>query len=113
MGTRLIVEKTEKKPISVQALAESVNDYFCYRLKVSEGTKGPIEYEFSKRRVTLSRDGQPHKSVWLVTKRTIEESPTYSYYISNAPVSCYYRDKMDPFGRYVCCLLYTSPSPRD
>jgi len=87
MRTRLIVEKTEKKPVSVQALAKSVNEYFWYRRKVSEGTKGPIEYEFSKRRVTLSRDGLPHKTVWLVTKRTIEESPTYSYYISNAPVS--------------------------
>ena len=87
MRTRLIVERTEKKPISVQALAKSINNYFWYRRKVSEGTKGPIEYEFTKRRITLSRDGLPHKTVWLVIKRTIEESPTYYYYISNAPVS--------------------------
>lgn len=87
MRTKLIVEKTEKKPISVQALAKSINDYFWYRRKVSEGTKGPIEYEFTKRRVTLSRDGLPYKTVWLVIKRTIEESPSYYYYISNAPVS--------------------------
>jgi len=55
MRTRLIVERTEKKPISVQALAKSINNYFWYRRKVSEGTKGPIEYEFTKRRITLSR----------------------------------------------------------
>ncbi len=30
-----------------------------YRRKVSEGDKGPIEYEFAKRRVVLSKDGVP------------------------------------------------------
>lgn len=87
MRTKLIVEKTEKKPISVKALAKSINNYFWYRRKVSEGTKGPIEYEFTKRRVTLSMDGLPDKAVWLIMKRTIENNPTYYYYISNAPVS--------------------------
>ena len=41
----------------------------------------------SKRRVTLSRNGLPHKTVWLIIKRTIGGNPTYSYYMSNAPVS--------------------------
>jgi hypothetical protein len=82
-----VVEKTEKKPISVEILAKSMNDYFWYRRKVSEGTKGPIEYEFTKRQITLSRNGLPQKTVWLVIKRTIEDNPTYYYYLSNAPVS--------------------------
>jgi hypothetical protein len=55
--------------------------------KVSEGTKGPIEYEFTKRRVTLCYDGLPAKPVWLVMKRTVGERPSYWYYVSNAPVS--------------------------
>lgn len=87
MRTKLIVEKTENKPISVKSLAKSINNYFWYRRKVSEGTKGPIEYEFTKRRVTLSMDGLPDKTAWLIMKRTIENNPTYYYYISNAPVS--------------------------
>jgi SRSO17 transposase len=82
-----VVEKTEKKPISLETLGKNMNDYFWYRRKVSEGTKGPIEYEFTKRQITLSRNGLPHKRVWLVIKRTIEDNPTYYYYISNAPVS--------------------------
>ena len=85
--TKVVIEKTEKKPISVEVIGKSINDYFWYRRKVTEGTKGPIEYEFTKRRVTLSKNGLPHKTVWLIIKRTIGENPTYSYYMSNAPVS--------------------------
>jgi len=87
MRTKVVVEKTEKKPISVEVIGKSINDYFWYRQKVTEGTKGPIEYEFTKRRVTLSRNGLPHKTVWLIIKRTIGGNSTYSYYMSNAPVS--------------------------
>ncbi len=87
MRSKLVAKPTEKDPISVKTLAENINDYFWYRRKVSEGTKGPIEYEFTKRQVVLSKDGLPWKTVWLIIKRTIEENPTYSYYISNAPVS--------------------------
>ena len=83
--TKSVLEDTAKKPISVQEIAANLNDYFWYRRKVSEGTKGPIEYEFCKRRVTLSRDGLPWKTVWLVIRRTIEENPTYTFFISNAP----------------------------
>jgi SRSO17 transposase len=85
--SKLVVELTEKKPISVKTMAENINDYFWYRRKVSEGTKGPIKYEFTKRRIVLSNNGLPSKTVWLIIKRTIEDKPTYSYYISNAPVS--------------------------
>ncbi len=87
MRSKLVVELTEKKPISVKTMAENINDYFWYRRKVSEGTKGPIKYEFTKRRIVLSNNGLPSKTVWLIIKRTIEDNPTYSYYISNAPVS--------------------------
>jgi len=83
--TKSVLEDTAKKPISVQEIAANLNDYFWYRRKVSEGTKGPIEYEFCKRRVTLSKDGLPWKTVWLVIRRTIEDDPTYTFFISNAP----------------------------
>lgn len=84
---KTVVEKTEKKPITVASLAKSINDFFWYRRKVSEGTKGPIEYEFTKRRIVLSKNGIPDKTVWLIIRRTIDENSTYSYYLSNAPVS--------------------------
>ena len=82
-----ILDEGAKKPVSVQALAKSLNDFYWYRRKVSEGTKGPIEYEFTKRRVVLSREGLPGKEVWLLIRRTLGDDPKYSYYLSNAPVS--------------------------
>lgn len=76
-----------KKPISVEAFAKNLNDFYWYRRKVSEGTKGPIEYEFTKRRVVLSKEGLVDKTAWLVVKRALGDDLKYSYYISNAPVS--------------------------
>jgi SRSO17 transposase len=58
-----------------------------YRRRVSEGSKGPIAYEFARRRVTLCREGLPDRTVWLVVKRSLSSTPKYGYYISNAPVS--------------------------
>lgn len=85
--TKKVLSDKSKKPISVKALANSINDFFWYRRKVSEGTKGPIEYEFTKRRVVLSHHGLPKKTVWLIIRRTLNKEPEYSFYISNAPLS--------------------------
>ena len=85
--SKTVLEKTEKKPITVSALAMNINNYFWYRRKVSEGTKGPIKYEFTKRRIILSNNGLPQKTVWLIIRRNIDEQPVYKYFLSNAPVS--------------------------
>jgi SRSO17 transposase len=84
---KTVLESTEKKPITVESLAKSINNYFWYRRKVSEGTKGPIVYEFTKRRIVLSKNGVPDRTVWLIIRRTIGADRTYRYFISNAPVS--------------------------
>ena len=85
--SKTVLEKTEKKPIAVSTLATSINDFFWYRRKVSEGTKGPIEYEFTRRRIILSYKDLPQKTVWLTIRRTIGDKPVYKYYLSNAPTS--------------------------
>ena len=82
--TKTLLLDSASKPISVSELAKNINDYFWYRRKVSEGTKGPIVYEFTRRRVILSADGLPKKAVWLLIRRTIGDNPKYSYFISNA-----------------------------
>lgn len=82
--TKLILKASEKDPITFDAFAKSLNNFFWYRRKVSEGTKGPIEYEFTKRQIVLARDGLPEDDVWLIIRRTLGENPIYSYYISNA-----------------------------
>jgi SRSO17 transposase len=68
-------------------LAEGIHDVFWYRRKVSEGAKGLIEYEFTRREVFLSKEGMPDKTVWLIIRRTLEKSPTYSYFLGNALTS--------------------------
>ena len=71
-------------PIRVDKLAANINNYFWYRRKVSEGTKGPIEYEYSRRKVIISVQGLPQKCVWLLIRRTLGKTPEYSYFICNA-----------------------------
>ena len=85
--TKKVLAADEKSPISVKKLAENINDYFWYQRTVSEGTKGPITYEFTKRRIVLSNEGLPQRTVWLIIKRTLSDNPEYSYFISNAHIS--------------------------
>lgn len=84
--TREVVAKNEKKPIRVEELARGINNVFWYRRVASEGAKGPIEYEFSKRNVILCKKGLPSKNVWLIMKRTPDKK-NYWFYISNALLS--------------------------
>jgi SRSO17 transposase len=85
------VVAVDNVPCTVAALAESLPASRWYRRKVSEGTKGPIEYAFARQRVTLCKEGLPDRTVWLVIKRPLGTTPMYSYYISNAPVSTPWR----------------------
>jgi hypothetical protein len=68
-------------------LAQSLASSCWYRRTVSAGTKGPIAYEFARKRVTLSKAGLPDRTAWLVLKRTLGAEPTYWYSLSNAPES--------------------------
>jgi len=85
--SKTVLEENQKSPITFKFFAENSNDYFWYERTVSEGTKGPIEYEFTKRQITLAKNGLPWINVWLIVKRTIGDNPEYTFYISNAPVS--------------------------
>jgi hypothetical protein len=85
--TKTVLADTDSKPISVSDLAKNINDYFWYRRQVSEGTKGPIIYEFTRRQVVLSAAGLPEKTVWLLIRRTIGDDPQYSFFITNASSS--------------------------
>lgn len=87
MREKTVLESTQRKPITIESLAKSINTFFWYRRKVSEGTKGPIEYEFTKRRVVLSKNEIPDRTVWLIIRRTIATDRMYRYFISNASVS--------------------------
>jgi len=85
--TKTALSDTASKPMSVEELGKNINDYFWYRREVSEGTKGPIVYEFTRRRIIVSAAGLPQRIVWLLIRRTIGNDPQYSYFISNASTS--------------------------
>jgi SRSO17 transposase len=74
-------------PSTVAALAQAIPPTFWYRRTVSEGTKGPITYEFARKRIRLCKEGQPTTAVWWLIKRTLGAHPRYWYYLSNAPLS--------------------------
>ena len=81
------VAVTDTPPGTVAALAHAIPATFWYRRTVSEGTKGPITYEFARKRIRLCQEGQPTTVVWLLIKRTLGAHPQYWYYLSNAPLS--------------------------
>ena len=59
--TKTLLVDPDSKPLTLEELAQNINDYFWYRRQVSEGSKGPIVYEFTRRRVILSTAGLPQK----------------------------------------------------
>ena len=87
MRVKRVVVGPAHEPCTVAVLAASLPPSSWYRRQVSEGTKGPIVYEFARQRVTLCKDGLPERPVWLVIKRTLGATPLFSYYLSNAPAS--------------------------
>ena len=89
--SKRIVLDPDRAPHTVATVAMRLPTSHWYRRKVSEGTKGPIEYALARQRVTLCKDGLPDRTVWLVIKRTIGADPAYSYSISKAPASTPWR----------------------
>jgi len=85
--TKKILVDNTRIPVSFKMVAAGIGNFFWYRRKVSEGAKGPIEYEFTKKRIVLAHGGLPQKTVWLLVRRTMAKEPHYSFYISNAPAS--------------------------
>jgi SRSO17 transposase len=81
------VAVTDKPSGTVAELAQAIPATFWYRRTVAEGTKGPLTYEFTRKRIMLCKDGQPTTAVWLLIKRSLGAHPRYWYYLSNAPVS--------------------------
>jgi SRSO17 transposase len=89
--TKRVVVATAPAAATGAAVAASLPASCWYQRTVSEGTKGPITYALARQRVTLCKEGLPERTVWLVIKRTRGATPTYSYYLSHAPVSTPWR----------------------
>jgi SRSO17 transposase len=73
------------------------------RHRVTEGEKGPREYEFARLRVVEKRHGRPGPETWLMLRRAIGAGPDeVKYYVSNAPASMTLADMA-----WVGCLRWT------
>jgi hypothetical protein len=57
--------------VSVETIARNLNDYFWYRGTISEGTKGPIVYDYARLQIVMSKGGMPNKKVWLVISHSL------------------------------------------
>jgi len=81
------VTVTDTPPGTIAELARAIPATFGYRRPVSEGTKGPVTYEFARKRIMLCKEGHPTTAVWLLIKRTLGAHLRCWYYLSNASVS--------------------------
>ena len=54
------------------------------RLRVRDGAKGPLAFEFAAVRVWAVRHRRPGPPIWLLIRRSLEEEPEIKYYVSNA-----------------------------
>jgi SRSO17 transposase len=69
---------------SVAAVASGLGRAAWQPLRIRDGAKGPLAFEFAAVRVWAVRHRKPGPPVWLVVRRSLEPVPEVKYYISNA-----------------------------
>ncbi len=74
---------TREGVFSVAAVAAGLPAGAWHALKVREGSVGPLVFEFAAVRVWAMRDQKPGPPVWLLIRRSLEETPEVKYYICN------------------------------
>ena len=68
---------------SVAGLAARLPAGAWRRLKVREGAKGPLVFEFAAVRAWAVRHRQPGPPIWVLIRRSLEDDPEIKYYVSN------------------------------
>jgi SRSO17 transposase len=53
-------------------------------LRVRQGAKGPLVFEFAAVRVWAVRHGEAGRPIWLLVRRSLEAVPEVKYYVSDA-----------------------------
>ena len=74
---------TREGVLSVAAVAAGLPAGAWQTLKVREGSVGPLVFEFAAVRAWAMRGQKPGPPVWLLIRRSLEETPEVKYYISN------------------------------
>ncbi len=68
---------------SVAVIAADLPKKAWQRLQVREGAVGPLVFEFAAVRVWAVRHRKPGPPIWVLIRRSLEETPEVKYYISN------------------------------
>ena len=74
---------TRESVCSVAALAARLPAGAWKRLKVREGAKGPLVFEFAAVRVWAVRHRKPGPPIWVLIRRSLEGEAEVKYYVSN------------------------------
>jgi SRSO17 transposase len=69
---------------SVQEIVADLPPDAWRPLKLREGAKGPLVFEFAILRVWAMRHDRPGPAIWLVIRRSLEKTPEMKYYVSSA-----------------------------
>ncbi len=69
---------------TVRQVAESLSPSTWQTLRLRDGAKGPLAFEFAAVRVWQVRHRKPGPPSWLLIRRSLEPKPEVKYYISNA-----------------------------
>jgi len=68
---------------SVAELAKGLPADAWQRLQVREGAVGPLVFEFAAVRAWAVRHRKPGPPIWVLVRRSLEETPEVKYYVSN------------------------------
>lgn len=70
---------------SAEAIAEGLKPSDWHALKLREGAKGPLVFEFARLRLWSVRHRKPGQATWLLIRRSLDKKrPEMKYYVSNA-----------------------------
>ena len=77
---------TSPEPLTVAELVASLPEAVWVRHRVTEGARGPREYEFARLRVVEMRHQRPGPWAWLMARRRVgHRDEEIKFYLSNAP----------------------------
>jgi SRSO17 transposase len=69
---------------SVKEIAASLPAEAWQVLKLRDGARGPVVFEFAAVRVWAMRHNKPGPPIWLLARRSLGKNPEVKYYVSNA-----------------------------
>jgi len=69
---------------SVAQIAACLPANCWHMLKLREGAKGPLVFEFAVFRGWAMRHNRPGPPIWLLIRRSLDKTPEVKYYVSNA-----------------------------